>query len=121
MRSILIVDDFQPLLELLKEIVLSVFGPEVELLQARTAEEALSKVKEDPAKVSIVITDNDHDILIESAGIELLKFFRDKSPATKRILISGKAERLDTSVADVFLQKPFSVVALATVLRGFSG
>ena len=51
------------------------------------------------------------------SGVEVLKLARDRCPQAKRVLISGSmVEQLDP-VVSAFVQKPFRVAQILTVLR----
>ncbi len=114
---ILLVEDEDPVREV-TALLLESLGYQV--LQVSGAEEALSLVRTDEVKVDLLLTDV---IMPGMSGRELADAFRLHDPGIKVLFQSGHTDDvivrhgiLNSEVA--FLQKPFSIDALAKKVRG---
>ena len=117
MIRILIVDDDQPICDVLGDVIESHFRhhPEegaTEIVTAGNGVEAKGIVKKDDRAFDIVITDKD---MPEMNGPELLLWLRINSPHSHLILMSGEKEPQGHS-ADSFLQKPFTPETVGEIL-----
>jgi DNA-binding NtrC family response regulator len=113
-RKILVVDDEQIILDLLRR-VLSREGYRV--TTARRADDALSKVN--AGSYDLAITDVD---LCRSDGRELMRLIGEASPDTALVVMTGYPEetvvRFARDHAHGLLAKPFALEQLLAVVRG---
>jgi len=100
MQRILIVDDYETLREIMRNIVRDE-GYEVVAVDDR---EALL-ILEQGESFDLIISDMD---MIVIRGDELIKRFKEKHPSTRALLISG-GTRPEHNEADGFLGKPFNL------------
>jgi PAS domain S-box-containing protein len=108
-RKVLVVDDEQPILNLLTEVISRV-GCEV--LQARDGEEALRLFEAE--RPPLLITDL---VMPKMDGLALVKAIKGADPRTEVLIITGHAD-LDSAIEAVrqgafdYIVKPFSVETL---------
>lgn len=116
-RRVLIVDDNPNMSNLLSDM-LEVF--DFSSRRAADGEEALSLLNQD--NFSLLITDLR---MPKMTGLELLKAVKDKFPRLPVVVITGYSteateQELVDAKADGFLNKPFRMNDIETVLRKFS-
>jgi len=113
MKKILIVDDR---MEVLKLIGRFLDKKRFVVYLSDSSEKALSLCEE--TKFDLVISDFDLD---EGTGIELIDKIKKRYPKIKTILMSGNfsfdEEMIKTERIDAFLQKPFEVKELRTLIE----
>ena len=109
-KPILLVDDEPALLELLKKY-LERLGYVVDACVS--AEDALAKFEEDPARYALVLTDL---TLPGVSGEQMLDRMRAKRPSLRAIVASGYPY-VPRSKKIVFLQKPFMPKMLAEAIE----
>ena len=110
--TILVVDDQQPLLDLLASF-LTRLGYQVETCVA--AEEALRRFRERPSSYALVLTDAN---MPDMSGQELITRVTELSPRVRAVLTSGGPIRMpelppDQACRVRFLQKPYVPSQLA--------
>ncbi len=110
-NRILIVDDEQPIREILLK-VLSLLGyAVVEVNNGREAMEAFGQRHFD-----LVITDMD---MPEVDGLTLASLIKQRSPHTPVLMITGTGEQdIKSSSIDVVMYKPFQLAELETTVHG---
>ena len=111
-ETVLVVEDEDKVRALAREVLESI-GYKV--LESKNGEEGLAVFKRNRSNVSLVMTDA---IMPKMGGLELAKCLREIDPKVKILLVSGYtdntlAEDLTHSLANGFVQKPFTAVALA--------
>ena len=116
-RRVLIVDDNPNMSNLLSDM-LEVF--DFSSQRASDGEEALSLLNQED--FSLLITDLR---MPKMTGLELLKAVKDKYPKLQVVVITGYSteateQELLTAKADGFLNKPFRMNDIESVLRKFS-
>jgi DNA-binding NtrC family response regulator len=111
---LLIIDDEQPLLALLKRY-LERLGYEVDL--AGTAEDALASFESDPRRYACVVTDL---TLPGMNGAELLERMRTLNPRLPALISSGYPYQAKGAKTG-FLQKPYLPQMLVEALEGLLG
>jgi PAS domain S-box-containing protein len=116
-RTVLVVDDDESVAEYI-ETALKLKGYEV--VTAHTATQALGKIKSDPARFAVVLS----DIMMPGVnGLELLKFIRQSSPDTIVVMMTAHSS-MDTAIqalnegAFAYLRKPVSADELNKALAG---
>jgi len=109
MVCVMVVEDEQPIREILVEILVD---EGYRILEAETADEALPLLQRDG--VRLLVTDINLPGVLD--GIELAKAAREHSPRIPVVFISGRSNKLkDAEVVDppvAFLQKPFRIERL---------
>lgn len=105
-RILLVEDD-----ERVRRIVLRLLRQEGhEVLEVKDGVGALRVVKEDPGALDLLITDL---VMPGIDGVELAGRVRALRPELRILYMSGYTERKALDAADAFIQKPFSMQALA--------
>jgi len=115
-ETILIVEDNEDVLDILKEI-LTKSGYAV--LEAKNIKEAYSIFKKEKVKIRLVISDV---VLPDGSGVKLVEEMMTQSPNLKTILSSGyPSDEVDLAEINkkgfLFLQKPFILTELLMTIR----
>ena len=117
-ETLLVAEDHQSARDLISS---ALEGEGYDLVFASTGTEAMNIVGHHPPDAALL------DVALPGAtGPEICRQIKAASSATPVILMSGALERRElatessTAGADAFLPKPFSLVALRTVLRAFA-
>jgi DNA-binding NtrC family response regulator len=117
MKKILVVDDR---VEVLKAIGGSLVQNGFVVYLSDSVEKALGLCRK--MKFDMVVSDFD---LGEISGVELINKIREKQPQIKAILMAGSFDfdrkMLERGEIDAFLQKPFEVKELETLIKGVLG
>jgi len=116
MKTLLVVDDVQPVRQLAK-IILQQSLTDAEILEAANGKEAVEVLKTRP--VDVVLTDYQ---MPEMDGAELCNYIKQHYPGTKVALmsgiISGTTNIVPIDKADVFINKPFHAQHLLATIMG---
>ena len=114
--AVLIADDDQPLLSLLKTIV-SRQG-DFDIVTCRDGEEAISALQE--RHFDVVLLDL---MMPRKSGLDVLAFLKEQRPDQLRVVLvltAGETElthRLDGTVVHALVSKPFESEALIALIR----
>lgn len=112
MRTMLIVDDTEPVRQLAK-IILQRSLMDAEILEAANGKEAVEVLKTKP--IDVVLTDYQ---MPEMDGAELCDYIKEQHPRTKVALMSGSTLEIPIDKADAFVKKPFHPENLLTTIMG---
>jgi signal transduction histidine kinase/ActR/RegA family two-component response regulator len=121
-RTLLLVDDEEPLREVMAEAIRDVLG--YPLLEAKDGVEGLEVFKAHQEEIALVLMDAK---MPRMGGTEAFQLMKECRPDVKAILCSGFSEEFGLSTAQSFgfigfLKKPFSLAALeeaiAQALKG---
>lgn len=119
-KRMLVVDD-EPNVTMVVAASLRKLGEQYEIERAHSAEEALSKVQD--AFYTLVITDYR---MTGMNGLVLAQAIRELSPKTLVVLmtaytISGMEERVAQGALDGFIQKPFTIAQIRSIVEEIAG
>ena len=112
MRTILVVDDTEPVRQLAK-IILQQSLTDAEILEAANGKEAVEVLKTKP--IDVVLTDYQ---MPGMNGAELCDYIKEQHPRTKAALMSGRTLNVPINKADAFIRKPFHPENLLAAILG---